>query len=269
MRGDHVLRASWLATTLAIVLAIGATGGVVSVAGSGRGDVAHAARLPSESRHPIREPSVIRPKKPAAKPVPELLVRVRAATPVRARPALGAHAIGVVPAGSKYYHVGLWAWIETTAKHGRWGRVSVPYTWPHRDGWISLRGLRRARTFVEVHIDLSSHRVSVTRFGKPLVGFRAGVGASYSPTPTGRYFVTDRIPFSPGSVLGSFAFGISGIQPRLPAGWSGGDQLAIHGTNEPWTIGRNASAGCVHVTEHALHELEPLLRLGTPIIIEK
>jgi lipoprotein-anchoring transpeptidase ErfK/SrfK len=57
------------------------------------------------------------------------------------------------------------------------------------------------------------------------------------------------------------------IQPHLPAGWSGGDQLAIHGTSEPWTIGKNASAGCVHVSEKALHELEPILRLGTPVII--
>ena len=127
--------------------------------------------------------------------------------------------------------------------------MAIPYTWPHRAGWIPLRGLHRSRTFVQVHVDLSTHWVSVTKFGKPLYGFRAGTGASYSSTPVGRYFVTDRIPFYRGSVLGSFAFGISGIQPHLPPGWSGGDQLAIHGTNEPWTIGKNASAGCVHVSE--------------------
>ena len=45
----------------------------------------------------------------------------------------------------------------------------------------------------------------------------------------GRYFVTDRVPVYVGSPYGSFAFGLSGIQPNLPAGWSGGDQLAIHG----------------------------------------
>jgi hypothetical protein len=255
---------------MAFVLAIGVTGGVVSVAGHGRGDVAHATRLLSHSQHPIRRAEPARPAKHRApKPVPELLVRVPVSMTVHARPDAGARAIGVLPSGSKYYHVGLWAWVETTARHGRWGRVSIPYTWPHRDGWIPLHGLRRSKTFVEVHIDLSKHWVSVTKFGKPLYGIRAGVGASYSPTPPGRYFVTDRIPFYAGSVLGTFAFGISGIQPHLPAGWSGGNQLAIHGTNEPWTIGENASAGCVHVTEHALHELEPILRLGTPVIIEK
>jgi lipoprotein-anchoring transpeptidase ErfK/SrfK len=79
--------------------------------------------------------------------------------------------------------------------------------------------------------------------------------------------VTDRVPFSAGSALGSFAFGISGIQPHLPAGWSGGNQLAIHGTNEPWSIGTSASAGCVRVSESALQRFEPLLRLGTPVVI--
>ena len=70
-----------------------------------------------------------------------------------------------------------------------------------------------------------------------------------------------------GSALGSFAFGISGIQPHLPAGWSGGNQLAIHGTNDPSSIGTSASAGCVRVSEWALAHFEPLLRLGTPVVI--
>jgi lipoprotein-anchoring transpeptidase ErfK/SrfK len=75
------------------------------------------------------------------------------------------------------------------------------------------------------------------------------------------------VPFPAGSAYGSFAFGISGIQPRLPAGWTGGDQLAIHGTNAPWTIGTDASAGCLRASEATLAKLKPLLRLGTPVVI--
>jgi lipoprotein-anchoring transpeptidase ErfK/SrfK len=77
------------------------------------------------------------------------------------------------------------------------------------------------------------------------------------------------VPFPSGGYLGSFAFGISGIQPQLPAGWSGGDQLAIHGTNDPSSIGTSASAGCVRVSEATLAVLRPLLRLGTPIVIHR
>jgi lipoprotein-anchoring transpeptidase ErfK/SrfK len=197
----------------------------------------------------------------------QLLVRVPAAIAVRARPASGARVVGSLPASSKYYHVALTAWVEKVSRHGRWGRVEIPYVWPRTDGWIPLHGLRRSTTSVGVEVDLSKHWVTVRKFGKVVAGFRAATGAPSSPTPPGSYFVTDRIPFTAGGPLGSFAFGISGIQPHLPAGWSGGNQLAIHGTNVPSSIGTSASAGCVRVGERALHTLLPLLRLGTPVVI--
>jgi lipoprotein-anchoring transpeptidase ErfK/SrfK len=120
---------------------------------------------------------------------------------------------------------------------------------------------------VQVDVDLSQHIVTVRKFGKVLFRAPGATGSSHSPTPIGEYFVTDRVPFSAGSALGSFAFGISGIQPRLPAGWSGGNQLAIHGTNNPSSIGRSVSAGCVRVSESTLDRLLPLLRYGTPVIV--
>ena len=175
--------------------------------------------------------------------------------------------VGTVVTSSKYYRIGIVAWVEEVAKGGRWGRVEIPYSWPRRDGWIELDGLRKETTWVSVEVDLSRHRVTVSKRGERLFSFPGAIGAAASPTPSGEYFVTDRIAFARGSYLGSFAFGISGIQPRLPTGWSGGNQLAIHGTNSPWTIGRNASAGCVRVSEQALARMKPLLRLGTPVVI--
>ena len=268
----------------AVVLALGAVG-VVSFAGHQPGDAAHAmpavttAFAGGEGVAPLRALAPVRPAQRGTvampgphdhtAPEPQLLVRIPHAMTARAHPSAGARAVGTLVSSSKYYHVALTAWVEETAKHGRWGRVALPYAWPHRHGWIPLRGLPHARTFVEVHVDLSRHRITVTKFGKTLFGARGATGATSSPTPVGRYFVTDRVPFGSGSALGSFAFGISGIQPHLPAGWSGGNQLAIHGTNDPSSIGRSASAGCVRVSERTLHRLLPLLRLGTPVVIQR
>jgi lipoprotein-anchoring transpeptidase ErfK/SrfK len=173
-----------------------------------------------------------------------------------------------MPAGSKYYGIPLTAWVLAVSRDGRYGRVTVPYSGADRTGWISLRGLERHRTPYEVHVDLSKHLLTVTRLGKTVYRTAGATGAPGSRTPTGRFFVTDRIPFARGSMFGSFAFGISGIQTHLPVGWHGGNQLAIHGTNAPWTIGRDASAGCVRVSETALAKLKPWLRLGTPVVIE-
>jgi len=199
---------------------------------------------------------------------PELLVRVPDGGLVaRRNPTATAAVVGRVRDRSRYYGVPTVAWVEEVTDDGRWGRVELPYAWPRREGWIRLDGLRSDTTHVRVKVDLSEHRLTVRKRGE--VRFRAPVatGRASSPTPPGEYFVTDRVPFASGSAFGSFAFGISGIQPRLPAGWTGGDQLAIHGTDAPWTIGTSASAGCVRVSEATLAKLKPLLRLGTPVVI--
>ncbi len=195
-----------------------------------------------------------------------LLVHVPRAIPIRSEPGGGA-VIGWLPEWSRYYHVPLVAWIRRTTADGRFGLLAVPYSSSRRSGWIALRGLSRSRTAVEVRVDLSRHLLVVLDRGRPAARFAAATGAPTSPTPQGRYFVTDRIAFAPGSAYGSFAFGISGIQPHLPAGWTGGDQLAIHGTSAPSTIGTSSSAGCIRVSEAALARLRPLLRLGTPVVV--
>ena len=274
-------RTTLLAVVVAGALAFAASAGLVSLPGHARVDVAHAAILADASAvHPSKgfdpgtrpRPSASKPDRThdraEASPAAHLLVAVPRDLTARARPEAGSAVVGIVPSGSKYYDVPTTAWVEEISDNGRWGRVELPYVWPRREGWILLPGLRRDRTFVEVHVDLSRHWLTVQKRGQVLFGTRTATGAASSPTPVGEYFVTDRIPFS-GGYLGTFAFGISGIQPHLPAGWSGGNQLAIHGTNDPSSIGTSASAGCMRVSERTLARLKPLLRLGTPVIVER
>jgi len=206
--------------------------------------------------------------RPEPRPEPNLLVEVPRDLRMSSRPG-GGRVVGVVPEGSRFYDVPTVAWVQQVSENGRFGRLRVPYSAGHRSGWISLGSLRRDQTWVTVHVDLSRRRVTVERRDRVLFGTRAAIGAASSPTPVGRYFVTDRIAFGSGSSLGAFAFGISGIQPNLPAGWSGGDQLAIHGTSDPSSIGQAVSAGCVRVSASALERLKPLLRLGTPVVITR
>jgi lipoprotein-anchoring transpeptidase ErfK/SrfK len=225
-------------------------------------DQPYPSFLPDRSRPRARGPHGI----PTG---PQLLVRVPAGGIVAHRtPSRSSRTVGIVRATSKYYGVPITIWVQATNATGMWGKVELPYMWPRTDGWIQLSGLSRSHTSVVVSVDLSEHTVRVYRSGQLRHRVRAATGAPSSPTPPGDYVVTDRVPFG-GGALGSFAFGISGIQPRLPAGWSGGDQLAIHGTNEPWSIGRSVSAGCVRVSEWSLSRFRPVLALGTPVIITR
>jgi lipoprotein-anchoring transpeptidase ErfK/SrfK len=117
--------------------------------------------------------------------------------------------------------------------------------------------------------DLSRHQITVVNAGKVLFTVPAATGAPWSPTPPGVYFVSDRVATgNPSGPFGFYAFGISGIQTNLPPGWTGGNQLAIHGTNDPGSIGTSASAGCLRVSAQTLSRMLPLLQLGTPVIIE-
>lgn len=195
-----------------------------------------------------------------------LLVRIERALPITGRPG-GGRVVGTMPAGSRYYGIPTVAWVRDVSRDGRHGLVDVPYVARDASGWIRLGGLERSWTRISVEADLSEHRITVHRGEDVLFRAAAATGAPWSPTPTGRYFVTDRVPFPNGGVLGTFAFGISGIQPDLPPGWNGGDQLAIHGTNQPSSIGRSSSAGCLRVSEGVLTRLRRLLRLGTPVVV--
>jgi hypothetical protein len=161
-----------------------------------------------------------------------------------------------------------WVWALNTAGGGRWARVLLPWRPNGRSGWVALDGHRVERTTWSVDVDLSHRRLVLVNRGTPVAQFEAGIGAADSPTPTGRFSVTDLVATGdPGGPFGWFVLGLSGHQPNLPAGWGGGDQLAIHGTNQPSTIGGAASAGSVHVSAHTLSVLREHLQLGSPVLI--
>ncbi len=162
-----------------------------------------------------------------------------------------------------------WLWATRTSRDGRWARVILPWRPNGRTGWISLRGRRTVKSRVWVDAHVSGRRVNLMLGNHVMRSFVAAVGAAGSPTPTGRFSVTDPIATGdPGGPFGWYAFGLSGHQPNLPAGWSGGDQLAIHGTNSPSSLGTAASAGCLRVSSTALGILKRYLRPGTPVVIE-
>ena len=224
-----------------------------------------ADRDHAEPSEPVAEP----PREDRSSPRPRRSVLVRVpdgGLEARRRPSADAPVVGRVADRSRFYGVPITAWVEEISRDGAWGRIELPYVWPRRNGWVRLDGLDAATTRLKVVVDRSAHRLTLRKDGRVIFRTSAATGRPSSPTPLGEYFVTDRVSFDGGS-YGTFAFGLSGIQPRLPLGWSSGDQLAIHGTSSPATIGTSASAGCLRVSEAALARLKPLLQLGTPVIV--
>jgi len=80
--------------------------------------------------------------------------------------------------------------------------------------------------------------------------------------------VTDKLDgTSFGPYYGCCVLALSGHQPHPPAGWQGGDRLAIHGTDAPGTIGTASSAGCLRAADADLRYLMQRVPLGTPVLV--
>ncbi len=194
-----------------------------------------------------------------------LLVATPNGAAVHLRP--NGRVIANVP-GSTPLGTASWLWVTATTPGGRWGRVVLPIRPNGLTGWIDLRGLTLSRTSIWIRASLGERAIWLMRGRQPLGRFATAIGAPDTPTPTGRFSVTDRVlTGDPSGPFGWYAFGLSGHQPNLPPNWSGGDQLAIHGTNDPASIGTRASHGCLRVASSALSRLRGMLALGTPVVI--
>jgi len=117
-----------------------------------------------------------------------------------------------------------------------------------------------------IFIDLSNHSITLVRSGNIIKQYPCATGTE-NPTPTGEYTITVKlvnptwywqgkaIPPGPDNGLGTRFLGIS------KKGYG------IHGTNEPESIGRNASHGCIRMNNADVEELHELVNVGDKVLI--
>ena len=210
---------------------------------------------------PAREPAV-RERDPAREVVrpaagTTVVVRSRPRGPVVAR--LGART-----------EFGSPRTLLVAKRRGPWLGVVTTHVANGRLGWVDARAadLRSAWTRVRVLIDLSARRLVVRDGDRALFRMTVGVGRATSPTPLGRFAVTDKLSGARyGPYYGCCILALSAHQPRLPAGWRGGDRIAVHGTNDPASVGAAVSAGCPRGRDADLQRLLRLVPLGAPVVV--
>jgi lipoprotein-anchoring transpeptidase ErfK/SrfK len=158
--------------------------------------------------------------------------------------------------------------LGVVRKSGRWLRVISTKLPNGRAGWVRARAVRLTTTPKSLTIDLSRRLLLLKRGDRVVRRMTVTIGRPGSPTPTGRFAVTDKLAGSNyGPYYGCCILALSAHQPNLPAGWTGGDRIAVHGTNAPSTIGAAASAGCLRAGDADLRILMRRVPLGTPVFI--
>jgi lipoprotein-anchoring transpeptidase ErfK/SrfK len=149
----------------------------------------------------------------------------------------------------------------------QWYRVQLPMRPNGVTGFVRAWTLDLERVPARVVVDVSSRRLSLYRRGKLAWSARVAVGAPATPTPIGRFYVNQRlIPEDASGPYGPAAIGISAFSDVL-TGWAQGGPVAIHGTNEPWSIGHPVSNGCIRLPNATLRRLFAVAVAGTPVII--
>lgn len=158
--------------------------------------------------------------------------------------------------------------LAIVARRGRWYGV-LHHSLPNgRAGWVRAEALELLRERWEIVVDRSDRELRVRRDGREVDAFPVAVGRPGSPTPTGRFAVTDRLVTRPGSPYGCCVLALSGRQTRLPPGWPGGDRLALHGTTTG-IVGGAYSAGCVRIRESELRRLMDRIPVGTRVTVRQ
>lgn len=117
----------------------------------------------------------------------------------------------------------------------------------------------------EIVVSLEDRRLALIEDGAVRKIYTVGVGKATTPTPVGTFTIERRVmnpsywhagrrtPPGPANPVGSRWMGLS---------ISG---YGIHGTNEPGSIGKASSHGCIRMAKADLEELYPLVSVGDTV----
>ena len=158
--------------------------------------------------------------------------------------------------------------LAVTGRRDSWLRVIAAERANGRPAWLRASAVRVGSTNVWIRVDRSQRQLTLRRGDRVLRRVPVAVGRPGTPTPLGRFAVTDRLRSQRSdSPYGCCAIALSGHQTKLLPGWPGGDRLAIHGTPNPETVGRAASLGCMRAGAADIRALMRRVPLGAVVVV--
>ena len=192
---------------------------------------------------------------------------------VAARPLHGSVVLRARPGGPRLVHVGPRGPLGgplvfgVIGVRGRWVEVTAEALPNGRYGWVEFgRDVSVEPVRWDLRAWLSRRELYVLRDGRVVRTIPVAVGASDSPTPTGRFAVAEKVTGPFGPAYGCCILALTARQPHLPPGWNTRITyyVAIHAGSGQ---GSAVSAGCLHATEADVRYLMRTVPLGTAVQI--
>ncbi|MGA2219048.1 MAG: L,D-transpeptidase [Terracidiphilus sp.] len=114
-------------------------------------------------------------------------------------------------------------------------------------------------------VSLEDHKLALVEDGQVKKVYTVAVGKPSTPSPVGTFTIERRVANPTYHHNGKTV----APGPRNPVGtrWMGLSEhgYGIHGTNEPSSIGKAASHGCIRMAKADLEELYPLVAVGDTV----
>jgi L,D-transpeptidase ErfK/SrfK len=110
--------------------------------------------------------------------------------------------------------------------------------------------------YMSILIDTNKKTLTLLCDGEPFKTFPCAVGKFSTPSPIGEWTIVHK-----GGKWGG-GFGDRWMGLNVPWGVYG-----IHGTNKPYSIGTNASHGCIRMFNEHVRDLYQYVEIGTPVKI--
>jgi lipoprotein-anchoring transpeptidase ErfK/SrfK len=148
-----------------------------------------------------------------------------------------------------------------------WAKVRLPVLPTNTTGWVprqALGGYRVVQT--RLVVDRSALTATLFRNGKRVFRAAVGIGRPQWPTPSGEFYIRNRLREFKSPFYGPLAFGTSARSSVL-TDWPAGGFVGIHGTDRPDLLPGQVSHGCIRMRNEDILELGRLMPVGTPLTI--
>jgi hypothetical protein len=149
-----------------------------------------------------------------------------------------------------------------------WLQVHLPVRPNGSTGWVRAEEVRVQGLAHRLEVRVGDRELDLYEHGVLVRTFPVGIGRADTPTPGGVFYLKELLePPDPDGAYGPYAFGLSGFSATLESFAGGEAVIGLHGTDDPASVGRETSSGCIRLRNEDITELARTLPLGTPVEI--